>query len=180
VAQVDEGTPAEKAGLAVGDVITGFNGINVKDAQQFRFLVADAGPGTEANLEIIRDGKKKGLQVRLGDRAEILGRTSGRPGERGETEDWLGLEVETLSRRHTERFNIEVEKGAVIVSVEPGSPADDAGLVPGDVILKIAGTDIEDAGDFYKIAGDLKDVTKPISFYIKRGNAYIFVAVTPE
>jgi S1-C subfamily serine protease len=66
------------------------------------------------------------------------------------------------------------------VSVEPGSPADDAGLSRGDVILKIAGKDITDAGDFYDSAKELKDSSKPISFYIKRGNANVFVAVTPE
>ncbi|UCC81172.1 MAG: DegQ family serine endoprotease [Candidatus Zixiibacteriota bacterium] len=180
VAQVDEDTPAEKAGLKVGDVITGFNGRKVEDAQQFRFMVADAGPGSDADLEIIRDGKKKDIQVKLGDRAEILGRTGSRPGPSEETEGWLGLEVETPSRRHVERFNIDVDEGAVIVSVEPGSPADDAGLVPGDVILRIAGRDIENAGDFYDAAGDMKDSSRPISFYIKRGNANIFVAVTPE
>ncbi len=180
VAQVDDDTPAEKAGLKVGDVITGFNGKKVEDAQQFRFMVADAGPGSSADLEIIRDGKKKDIQVKLGDRAEILGSTAGRPGPSGETEGWLGLEVETPSRRNAERFNIDVEEGAIIVSVEPGSPADDAGLVPGDVILKIAGRNIENADDFYDIAKDMKDSTKPISFYIKRGNANIFVAVTPE
>jgi len=180
VAQVDEGTPADKADLKVGDVIVGFNGIKVEDAQQFRFLVADAGPGTEASLDIIRDGSKKKLRVKLGDRAEILGRTGGRPGEPGDTDDWLGLEVETPSRMHAERFGIEVEPGAIIVSVEPGSPADDAGLTRGDIILKIAGKDIKDAGDFYDVARDLKDSSRPISFYIKRGNANIFVAVTPE
>ncbi len=180
VAQVDEDTPAEKAGLKVGDVITGFNGKRVEDAQQFRFMVADAGPGSSADLEIIRDGKRRDIQVKLGDRAEILGRTGSRPGPSGETEGWLGLKVETPSRRNAERFNIDIEEGAVIVSVEPGSPADDAGLVPGDVILKIAGRNIENADDFYDVAKDMKDSTKPISFYIKRGNANIFVAVTPE
>ncbi len=180
VAQVDEGTPAEKADLKVGDVIVGFNGIKVEDAQQFRFLVADAGPGREANLDVIRDGNRKKLQVKLGDRAEILGRTSGPSGESGDSDNWLGLEVETPSRMHAERFGIDVESGAIIVSVEPGSPADDAGLVPGDVILKIAGTDIEDAGDFHDVARNLKDSSRPISFYIKRGNANVFVAVTPE
>jgi serine protease Do len=180
VAQVDEGTPADKADLEVGDVIVGFNGIKVEDAQQFRFLVADAGPGTEADLDIIRDGKKKSLQVKLGDRAEILGSTGGRPGESEDSENWLGLEVETPSRMHAERFGIEVEPGAIIVSVEPGSPADDAGLTRGDIILKIAGRDIEDAGDFHDVAREMKDSPKPISFYIKRGNANVFVAVTPE
>jgi serine protease Do len=180
VAQVDEDTPADNAGLKVGDVITRFNGVKVEDAQQFRFLVADAGPGADADLDIIRNGDNKSLQVKLGDRAEILDQSGEGRQNSEETENWLGLEVETPARRHVEAFGIEVEPGALIVSVEPGSPSDDAGLSRGDIILKIAGKDIEDAGDFYDAAGELKDSSKPISFYIKRGNANVFVAVTPE
>jgi len=180
VAQVDDGTPAAKAGLEVGDVITKFNGIKVENAQQFRFLVADAGPGKEADLDIIRDGKNKKLDVKLGDRAEILKTDSGNQQGSNETENWLGLDVETPSSRNAERFGIEVQKGALIVSVEPGSPADDAGLSRGDIILEIAGNEIDNADDFYQVAKEMKDSSKPISFYIKRGSANVFVAVTPE
>jgi serine protease Do len=181
VAQVEDGTPADKAGLKVGDVIIGFNGKKVEDAQQFRFLVADAGPGADTKMDVLRDGKEKTIDVKLGDRAELLSSAGGQRGQQGESDKWLGLEVETPSRQNSERFNIDMdEQGAVIVSIEPGSAADDAGLRPGDIILKIAGTDIKDAGDFYDVARDMKDVTKPISFYIKRGNSNIFVAVTPE
>lgn len=180
VAQVDDDTPADKGNLKVGDVIIGFNGKKVIDAQQFRFLVADAGPNAETAVDIIRDGKEKRLQVTLGDRAEILDQSKDRDNNSDEPDNWLGLEVETPSKGHTERFGIEVMPGALIVSVEPGSPADDSGLSRGDIILKIAGRKIETAGDFYDVADDLKDSSKPISFYIQRGSANVFVAVSPE
>jgi serine protease Do len=180
VAQVDEGTPADKASLKVGDVIVDFNGVKVTDAQQFRFLVADAGPGKEASMRVWRDGDYKNIKVKLGDRAQFVS-TSG-PSTEGESQDdrWLGLDVETPTPANTERLGIDAIPGALIVAVEPGSPADDAGLMVGDIILKVSGHEIKDAGDFYEVASDLKGSTKPISFYISRGMSKIFVAVTPE
>ncbi len=180
VAQVDDGTPADKGKLEVGDVIIGFNGKKVTDAQQFRFLVADAGPNAETAVDIIRDGKEKRLHVTLGDRATILDQSKGGDNRSDKPKSWLGLEVETPTKEHAERFGIEVIPGALIVSVEQGSPADDSGLSRGDIILKIAGRKIETAGDFYDAADELKDSSKPISFYIQRGSANVFVAVSPK
>ena len=180
VAQVDKDTPAEKAGLKVGDVIVGFDGTKVRDAQQFRFLVADAGPDKSATLNVIRDGKEKEIDVKLGNRSELMAQNDNKAAGEEKTQNWLGLEVETPSSVNAERFGIDVIPGALIVSVDPGSPADDAGLSRGDVILKIGDKEIKDAGDFYDASKQYKDSSKPISFYIKRGNANVFVAVTPE
>ena len=179
VAQVDKGTPADKAALKVGDVIVKFNDIKITDAQQFRFLVADAGPDSEARMEVWRNGNYKDIEVGLGDRMDYV--DARRPSmERGEEDgEWLGLEVETPTAGNTERFGVNVIPGALITTVVPGSPADDAGLMPGDIILKIGGTDIETAGDFYDVADDMRGSSRPISFYISRGVSKIFVAVTP-
>ena len=180
VAQVDVGTPADKGGLKVGDVIVKFNGQNVLDAQQFRFLVADAGPGAEIAMDIWRNGEIKKQKVKLGDRAAFVTAQSESDGINPDNRDWLGLRVETPSSANAEQYGIEAIPGALIVFVEPGSPADDAGLFVGDIILSIGGAEIKDAGDFYKAAENHKDVAKPISFYIKRGAQKIFVAVTPD
>ncbi len=180
VAQVDKGTPADNGGLKVGDVIVKFNDKNVLDAQQFRFLVADAGPGSRVDMNIWRNGDYKNLQVKLGDRAEFVNAQE----PVGESiigdQRWLGLEVETPNRTNTERYGIKPVPGALVISVEPGSAADDSGLSMGDIILAIGGKDIEDADDFNKAALEYRESSKPISFYISRGAQKIFVAVTPE
>ncbi len=180
VAQVDKGTPADKSSLKVGDVIIKFNGMKITDAQQFRFLVADAGPGSEARMEIWRNGNYKNVKVKLGDRMEFVDapRPSVESGE--EDEEWLGLDVETPTAANTERFGVDAVPGALITTVIPGSPADDAGLRAGDIILKIGDIDIENAGDFFDVADELRGSSKPISFYIGRGISKIFVAVIPE
>jgi len=180
VAQVDKGTPAEKGGLKVGDVITEFNGQKVVDAQQFRFLVADAGPNAETIMDVWRNGSEKKLKIKLGDRAEFVTAPPTTDEQSGQAEKWLGLDVETPTRMNTEPYGIEQTPGALIVGVEPGSPADDAGLEAGDIILSIGGNNIESAEDFHKIAdGELKESSRPISFYISRGSQKIFVAVIP-
>jgi serine protease Do len=180
VAQVDKDTPAEKAGLLVGDVVTKFDGNPVKDAQEFRFLVAKAGPGAQVNLEVLRNGSTKDIRVKLGDRTTFVSSKEQQPVGDKEQDRWLGLSVETLTQDNASQYGVEYVPGAIITAVEPGSQADDAGLIAGDIILKIGNKDIKVAEDFYKAAGNLKKSTKPVSFYIKRGNANIFVAVTPE
>lgn len=180
VAQVDPGTPAEKANLKVGDVITRFNGMQVNDAQQFRFLVAGAGPGSDIKLEVWRNGSTKNVDLTLGDRTKYVAEIEQRSPDNRQGNKWLGLSVETLSEDNATRYGIEFAPGAIITDIEPASAADEAGLTVGDVILRIGGKQVRSANDFYKIADDLQKNTKPVSFYIKRGQANIFVAVTPE
>ncbi|MEE9554328.1 MAG: Do family serine endopeptidase [candidate division Zixibacteria bacterium] len=180
VAQVDKGTPADKGGLKVGDVIVKFNDKKILDAQQFRFLVADAGPRSDVDMNIWRNGDYKNLKIRLGDRSEFVTARVPEGGDAVEDQRWLGLEVETPDKTNTERYGLDPVPGALVVSVEPGSPADDGGLFVGDIILTIGGRDIEDAYDFYDAADDFKASSKPISFYISRGAQKIFVAISPE
>jgi serine protease Do len=179
VAQVDKDTPAEKAGLRVGDVVTKFDGNSVGDAQQFRFLVAKAGPGATVNLEVWRNGATKNIDVKLGDRTEFVGSRQQKPAEEKEQDHWLGLSVETLTQDNASQYRVEYTPGVIIVDVQPGTPGEDAGLTAGDIILKVGGKDVRTADDFNKVAASLKKSTKPVSFYIKRGNTNIFVAVTP-
>jgi serine protease Do len=180
VAQVDKDTPADNAGLKVGDVVTKFNDEQVTNAQQFRFLVAKAGPGSSVRLEVWRNGSTKAVDVKLGDRTSFVSENTKQPTEEKQQDRWLGLSVETLTADNANQYGVEPIPGAIIVGVEPGSPADDAGLTAGDIVVKIGGRDVKSADDFNKIAGNLKKSTKPVSFYIRRGDSNIFVAVTPE
>jgi serine protease Do len=180
VAQVDKDTPAFTSELKVGDVITHFNGQKIGDAQQFRFLVAAAGPGADINLDVWRNGDTKKIKIKLGDRNQFVSETREIPGEEKREESWLGLTVESMTDELADQYGTEYAEGAVIVDLEPGSPADDGGLMLGDIILKIGERQVRNADDFYKIASDLNKSSKPISFYIKRGRSNIFVAITPN
>jgi serine protease Do len=180
VAQVDHDTPADKASLRVGDVIAKYNGTKITDAQQFRFLVAKSGPGSNVNLEVWRNGSYKTVSLTLGDRTNYVSANNQAKPEDKQDNQWLGLNIQTATEEMASQFGIDFVPGAMIVSVDPGSPAGDAGLAVGDIIQKIAGKEVRNSDDFYKIASDLKKNTKPVSFYVKRGQGNIFVAVTPD
>jgi serine protease Do len=180
VAQIDTNTPAEAAGLKVGDVITELDGKNVKDAQQFRFLIADKGPGSTVHLKVWRNGDFKTIDVKLGERGKYLADSQKKTQEETTKDSkWLGLTVETLTQDNADQYGVGYTPGAVITDVDPGSPADDAGLANGDIIMKIDGREVKGTEDFHRVADTLKKSSKPISFYIKRGQGNIFVAVTP-
>jgi serine protease Do len=179
VESVEPDSPAQEGGLKVGDIIIEFDDIKVTDAQQFRFMVADAGPGARISLKIMRDEQTKTLHFKLGDRSEFLEMASSDKTEKSETK-WLGLSVSTFSQQKAENLGIDFEPGVVIENVEPGSPADDAGLSTGDLIIEIDREPIETKGDFLDMADKLKDRERSILFLIKRGKNTLFKAVKPE
>ena len=179
VGQVNEDTPAEKGGLRVGDIIVRFNGQPVRDVEQFRMMVADERPGTEVRMAVVREGQRKTLTVTLGDRSEYLDIAVG-PEPEEEEEIWLGMEVEDVGGEYGRRMGLEQKNGVVVVRVETGSQADDAGIAAGDLILKINWGDIGGLSDYQRIRDSLQDQEKPISFLIERDGRTSFVAVKPE
>jgi serine protease Do len=180
VGQVNEDTPAERGGLKVGDVIVSFADQKVKTVKQFRLLVAEKSPGSEVHITVIREGKKKELTVTLGDRSQYLDLIS--EGDEGEQEEplWLGIEVEEIVGQVARRFGLEGQKGVVVTRVEVGSPADDKGIVEGDVILRIGNQDVDGIEDYGRIKRSLEDQKKAVLFLIKRGDQTSFVAIKPE
>src|SRR5882762_4639370 len=150
VTQVEPNSPSAKAGLKVGDLITGVDGHEVSDAGQLQVVVGQTRPGTTVKLQVFRDGKSMDLPVtleKMGARDkgedESASSASGRP-------RWgLGLADVTPDVRRQLRASGDL-KGAVIERVLPGSPADNAGLRPGDVILGVNRRDMETAADVQK------------------------------
>jgi len=150
VTQVEPNSPGAKAGLKVGDLITGVDGRDVSDAGQLQVVVGQTRPGTTVKLRVLRDGKSMDLPVtleKMGARDkgedESASSASGRP-------RWgLGLADVTPDVRRQLRSSGDL-KGAVIERVLPGSPADNAGLRPGDVILGVNRRDMETAADVQK------------------------------
>jgi serine protease Do len=179
VGQVNEGTPAEKGGLRVGDIIIEFNAEPVRDVEQFRMMVADESPGTKVRMVVLREGRRETLTVTLADRSEYLDIAAGPQPEKVE-EAWLGLEVEETGGAYGRRMGLENKSGVVVVQVEAGSPADDAGIAAGDLILKINWNDVGGLSDYDRIHDMLREQDKPISFLIERNERTSFVAVKPE
>jgi serine protease Do len=111
--------------------------------------------GYKANVVVLRDKKELNLEVEIGARPENL--------EEGPTLEsnvsagkWRGLEVEDLSSDNARRLKVEEKKGVVVVNVEPNSPADEAGIMPGEVIVEINKQAINNMSDYEKVTRSLK------------------------
>jgi len=177
VGQVVEDSPAEKAGLRVGDVIVEYDGVRVSDVNKFRWLVADSPVGEEVDLKVLRDGRERTMDLALIERPDARVAQATPP----EPERWLGLEVGDVRGADAQRLGIDTEEeGALIVDVEEGSPADDAGFRPGDIIVKLGEDEIRDLDDYRDALDGLKDHKKAVVFLVKRGDYTTFLAVKPE
>jgi serine protease Do len=155
VTQVEANSPAAKAGLKVGDLITRIDGHEISDASQLQVLVGQTHPGTTIKLQVMRDGKGMDLPVTL----EKMGARDKGEDETASTESgkprWgLGLAEITPDVRQQLRGSGDL-KGAVIERVLPGSPADNAGLRPGDVILSVNRHEVQSVADVQKNLGSI-------------------------
>jgi serine protease Do len=144
VSRVTPDSPAARAGLQEGDVITRVDGRQVDDPQTLLNVLAQHKPGDKLKFQVQRDGKEKSLDVTLGTRpAERAG--EGLPGSRPPRERptaFLGVQavpMEELTPRLKERLGISAEHGLVVMEVLPDSPAAKAGLRHGDVITGVNG-----------------------------------------
>jgi len=150
VTQVEDGSPAAKAGLKVGDVITELDGQKVSDASQLQIEVGQKEPGSSIKLGVLRDGKNVNVSVTLEEMGsrdheskEVGSNSNGKP-------RWgLGLTDMTPELRDQLQASGDV-RGAVVEQVQPGSAADNAGLQRGDVIVEVDRHPVQNAADVQK------------------------------
>lgn len=147
ITQVEPNSPGAKAGLQVGDVITGLNGQPVTDASQLQVEVGQNHPGTTLHLEVLRDGKNVTLPVtieEMGSRDKEGNEVAS--SEQGKPRWGLGLADLTPDARQQIQAPEDV-RGAVVERVQPGSPADNAGLQAGDVIVGVNRHPVQNAAE---------------------------------
>jgi serine protease Do len=173
VANVVPGSPADEAGLKRGDVIVRYDGKKVKDMHALPRLVADTPVGEEVALVVMRGGKKRPLQVTIGElKSEAAPKAeTGKP-----EESKLGLSLQELTPDLAKQLGITGDKGLVITAVESGSPADEAGLMRGDVILEAAQKPVSSVSQFTKMASRLKP-GEGLLLLIQRRDSTLFVVI---
>jgi serine protease Do len=148
VAQVTPDSPASRAGLKNGDVLRELNGTAIKNGGALQVAVSQVAPGTDIKLGILRNGKPETLTVKVG---EFKGdkQVAENDGEGTQQRGKLGLAVADLTQDVREQLNLPTQvKGAAVQSVRPESPAEDAGLAPGDVIQEVNRKPVENAQQF--------------------------------
>jgi len=147
VTQVEPDSPGAKAGLQIGDVITEIDGQKVSDAGELQVLVGQKQPGSKISLSVLRNGKSMTIPVtleELGSRKDDSGDNSGEG--HGKMRWGIGLSDLTPEMRDQLQVSHEIH-GAVVEQVQPGSPADNAGLQQGDIILEVNRHKVQTASD---------------------------------
>jgi serine protease Do len=154
VTQVEGNSPAAKAGFKVGDLITALNGKEVSDAGDLQVKVGQTAPGTTIKLQVMRDGKNMELPITLEKMGARNGEEEASNSQAGKPRWGLGLSDLTPDARQELQAPEDVQ-GAIVQRVLPGSPADNAGLRPGDVILSVNRKQTGSVADVKKALADI-------------------------
>ena len=178
IGNVLEDTPADAAGLERGDVIVRLNGRKLDDdVNGFRLMVAEQAVGESIQLDVIRDGREREIEVILAERPDAITAVApGRDEEEGET--WAGLRVEDMDSRESRRLSDFDDEGVVVTRVDPDSPADEAGIVRGDIVKEIGNVEISDLGDYRRAVKKYED-KRAVAVLLKRGDQTLYVGVKP-
>jgi len=171
---VAPGGPAEGAGFEVGDIILRFDGTDIARMEDLPRVVAGTPIGKKVDVLVLRNGKQKTLRVSIGELEEdALAEAS--PSDMQELED-LGIRAQTLTPEIAEQLGVEEEHGVVVTDVGPASPADQAGLRRGDVILEANRQPVHSVGDLRE---QLAESEKGALLFVRRGEMTLFVSLKP-
>src|SRR5712692_2493408 len=186
VSSVVAGSPAERAGLKVGDTIFSVDGKQVKTGDELVSDIARRKPGERIALGYFRNGKKEETSVTVADRAKLFASRLGEDEESSEEsapkQSKLGATVRALTPEIADRLNVPSGKGVIVQDVKNGSFADDVGLTRGDVVLEINKQPVNNEDDFDRIQSGLKSGQDVVFLVRQRGggrnDGTIFLAGT--
>ena len=190
VANVVDGSPAEKAGFKQGDVILTLNGNAVDDSRDLTRKVASLIVGQQANFSILRDGMKRNIVATIAKRDEQVASAdkpapqANRPAAPKETSmTSLGMEIMPLNADTRSQFNIDkdVTSGVVISSVDDSSEAAEKGFRPGDVIMSIGNKTIRNLADVEQGIADAKKAGRESVLLLiagDQGQHYVALKIT--
>jgi serine protease Do len=146
VADVFKGDPADLAGIRAKDIIVEVNGQKVETTRQLTSLVANIPVGQSAKVKVIRDGKPQTFTVKIAKRDDA--KTAARSEPPAESrDDTLGMRLAALTPEIAQRFNIREATGVIVMEVQGGSPAEEAGVRAGDVIKEVNRQAVESVKD---------------------------------
>ena len=136
VADVTPGGPASKTGIARGDVIVRWGDRRVQHSRELPLMVALTPPGTRVPVAVVREGRERTVDVTVDRMPAEERRESRAPSRGGSLEAW-GLAVAALGRDDARRLGVKPGSGVIVTDVAEGSPADEAGVEPGDVVVEV-------------------------------------------
>ena len=179
IAKVEANSPAEKAGIQRGDVITKFADKAIEKASDLPRLIGSLKPGTAAKLEVWRKGQTRELSIKVGEMEaeKVAQKTENSKAEKSSpTIASLGLTVKDLTPE--QRKESGVREGGVSIEVAE-ELASNVGLRKGDLILRVDNTDVVDAKQFAQLLEKIEP-TKQLGLLVQRGDIVQFVRIRPK
>jgi serine protease Do len=176
ISEVMKESPAEKAGLKVGDIILAFDGKPIKDMHELPRIAAVTPVGKKAVVKVLRNGKTLEKTVTIERMTD--GVTGGGEPARQDAavQAKLGIVVADLTKELAARLRTNETRGVVVMEVKPGSAADEAGISQGDIIKQINTTPVNSAKEYAKVVSTLKKGAT-VPFLVRRGDSSLFVAL---
>jgi serine protease Do len=177
VSQVNNDSPAEKAGLKAGDVIERYDGKEVTGVRQLRNLVSNTLPGAKVKIEIIRDGKEETITATIATQTATGPLAA--PSQAGASLlAKLGLTAQTLTPDLAKKLGVQVEKGVAITDVTEGSLASLAGLQQGDVIVMADRQSVDTVAELEQVLAKAKDKSQVLLRVTRQGQSLFMVLQT--
>jgi len=176
VAQVEKGSPSDKAGLKSHDVILEMNGKKIQTYDTFRNEIATMKPGSTVQLTGLREGKPLDLSVTLGERPGTVAQAQKSSEEPAQS---VGLQVQNLTKELADQLGYPLGEGVVVTAVQPGSPAAEEEIQRGDLILSVNRRTVNNVSEFRDAVRQARKAGK-VLFLIKRGDASQFVVIPFE
>ena len=172
VADVVSGGPAEQSGIKRGDVIVAFDGRPIRESRELPYIVASTPVGKMVSVQLIRKKGKQNVQVKVGELKSSAEEAPFGP----EPEHGLGMTLEEVTPELAKQYDLPETSGLIIVKVESNSPAAEADLRDGDIILEVDQTPVKRLATFISIIRRYKK-GDTVLFLINREGATLFVTL---
>jgi serine protease Do len=178
VAQVQPDSPASRAGLQPGDVITSVNGQAVTNPRDLAVDIAGVPPDSQAKLAVIRDGKDQDMAVTVAKLSDKEMAAAGNPAD--SARHGIGVALAPLDANTRDQLDLPADaKGAVVARVEPNSPAANAGIQAGDVVIGVGSKTVTDPREAATAIRAATQGGKTVALRVLRNGQAVFVAVSP-
>ena len=184
VAQVTPDSAAMAAGIKSGDVIKSVDGKNVDTIRDLTRMISSMKPGTSAKIGLWRDGKDVTVIAKIGgdqkDEAKVIKTSADKADKKAEPLSY-GVSLAPLSKEARQGMKLDDSvKGALIASVEAGSPADDMGLKAGDILQQVGKEAVDSPQMAAEKLKEAKNTGKPVLMKVYREGMTRFVAISPR